>query len=89
MGVIDDVRKWLQDWADWKRIKEQAEKVPALEKRIADLEAKLGGKQPGDVCKACGARALRMVSNRPSSKGYIEQRWECGECKRGEWRHVK
>lgn len=64
--------------------------VPDLERRIADLEEKLGGKWPADVCKKCGERAMRENNViGPDAKGNMRHTWACSECGHHEDRLVK
>ena len=74
----------MDRWDEWKATKKAAAKVPDLEVRVKDLEERLGGKWPADVCNACGERALRMTN---SSLG--RQVWTCEACGEAEFRPVK
>jgi hypothetical protein len=74
VGLLDDMLKALDRIPGWKRIQELPSEVDQLKKRVADLEEKLGGKWPPDVCRFCGERAVRMTfAAGPNSKGQIEQ----------------
>lgn len=90
MGILEDMMKSLDRIPIWKRLQEIPSEVDALKQRVLDLEGKLGGKWPGDVCKFCGARALRLSNARPiNSNQMTEQRWKCETCERTEMRIVK
>ena len=89
MGIVDDILKALDRIPGWKRVQELPTEVDALKSRITALEEKLGDKWPADICKACGARALRMIDSFPLDKGIIQQTWSCGECKGQELRTRK
>ena len=90
MGIAGDLLAGLEKLDIWRRMRDTAERIPALEARIAELEQKLGNKWPPDVCKKCGERTLRMAYSRPEEKGIILQRWSCasGTCP-DEWRRAK
>ncbi|MEE9159989.1 MAG: hypothetical protein V3U60_16590 [Gammaproteobacteria bacterium] len=58
---LKDILSVLDRWEVWQVLRENADKVPDLERRIVDLEEKLGGKWPCDVCPKCGMLTLRVV----------------------------
>lgn len=66
-------------------MREAPTRLDEAENRIAELEAKLGGKWPADVCKYCGERSARMYSQ-PNPGMEV---WLCGSCKRSEKRLVR
>ena len=78
MGMIDDILKALDRIPTWKRLQEVPAEVDDLKRRVVELEAKLGGKWPPDVCKYCGARAVRLTAD--STYGGMFEVWTCGEC---------
>jgi ribosomal protein S27AE len=78
MGLLEDMLKALDRVEIWKELQATPKRIESLEKRVADLEEKLGGKWPGDVCPYCGAQAFRLKVQ--GMHGQLE-RWECGECK--------
>ena len=81
MGLLDDILKTLDRIPVWKRLQIVPEEVDELRSRVAELEEKLGGKWPPDICKFCGARAVRLTATRgPDARGKIIQLWGCGEC---------
>ncbi len=81
MGAIDDFVKMLDRIPLWKRLGELPAEVDDLNRRVADLEAKLGGKWPADVCRKCGERAMRLEAIQgPDSRGAMKEMWACGEC---------
>jgi hypothetical protein len=89
MGVLEDFNKMLERIPIWKRLGEVPGEVDDLKSRVAALEEKLGGKRPPDVCKYCGAQAVRMTGNwGPDNQGRMQQNWTCGECKEQEVRLV-
>jgi hypothetical protein len=92
MGVIDDVRKWLNDVPLWKELSTIPDRTAALEKRVADLDEKLNGKWPADVCPKCGQRTMRATGTfGPDDKKNMMQDWLCGDtsCNYHETRIIK
>lgn len=90
MGILEDMMKVLDRVPGWKRLQEVPAEVDALKAKVAALEEKLGGKWPADVCKYCGARAVRLaVTLGPDAKGLLQQSWDCSECKQRELRLIK
>jgi len=84
---LNDLIALLDRWQTWRETREAAARVPDLEARIADLEAKLNGEWPPDVCRACGKRALRFYQSRLAETGGVAEQWYCQECDAVEWRH--
>jgi len=81
MGIIEDVFKALDRLPGWTRIQGLPGEFDQLAKRVANLEEKLGGKWPADVCRFCGERAVRMTfCTNANTKGQVEQTWVCGQC---------
>ena len=81
MGLLEDILKALDRVEIWKELQAAPHRISELEKRVAELEGKLGGKWPPDVCKFCGTRALRLSSTRgPTVKGKMREDWKCAEC---------
>jgi len=88
MGMIDDIMKALDRWDVWREMQALPAKWQSLEKRVAELEGKLSGKWPPDVCKFCGERAARLDSTSVLDKGKVQQLWKCQSCGRYESRIV-
>jgi hypothetical protein len=88
MGVLDDVRKWLNDVPLWKELGTIPDRTALLEKRVTELENKLGGKWPADVCRHCGERAARLGYSR-LEKTIEVSRWDCEICGESDFRHTK
>lgn len=87
---LDDILKLLDRWGEWKKMREAPVLVDALEKRVAVLEEKLGGKWPADVCQFCGERALRQTFvGGPNDKGNMFHEWTCQACNQVEKRLKK
>ena len=81
MGLLEDILKALDRVEIWKELQAAPHRISELEKRVAELEGKLGGKWPPDVCKFCGTRALRLSSTLgPTVKGKMREDWKCAEC---------
>jgi hypothetical protein len=92
MGVLDDVRKWLNDVPLWKELGTIPDRTAALEKRVAELDEKLNGKWPPDVCLKCGSRTMRVTATYgPDDKKNMIQHWRCGDesCNYHEERIIK
>jgi hypothetical protein len=87
--MLEDFLKALDRWSEWKDMRAAPARIDALAKRVEELEAKLGGKWPPDVCKYCGERAARMSFSSPEPKGIARQEWTCGACDQVELRFVK
>ena len=86
---LNDILSSLDRWAEWKRMKEAPAKIDEIERRLLAIEKKLGGKYPADVCRACGAQALRLTATLgPTTKGLMKEEWSCNECKIHESRLV-
>jgi ribosomal protein S27AE len=86
VAVTDDIVALLKRWDRWRRIDETPERIDALEKRIADLEAKLQ-RAPGKECPKCGAWDFRTESALPGGGlmgglglGIIDRKMKCGAC---------
>ena len=81
MGLLEDILKALDRVEIWKELQAAPHRISELEKRVAELEGRLGGKWPPDVCKFCGTRALRLSSTLgPTVKGKMREDWKCAEC---------
>ena len=83
MGLLEDIMKTLERVPAWKRMVALTEQVDKLEKRVADLEAKLGPK-PGEECPKCGERSLKLISSAPHPDfgfaGVKLDQIKCTEC---------
>ncbi len=88
MGALEDVRNWLKEIPLWRELGTIPDRTAALEKRVEELERKLGGKWPADVCRLCGARAAR-IGHSHLEKNVEVSRWDCGECKQMDFRYTK
>ena len=88
MGVLDDVRKWLNDVPLWKELGTIPDRTKVLEDKVLELEKKLNGRWPPDVCKFCGERGMRLHNSFPDPKGARED-WKCEKCNRQEHRYFK
>lgn len=81
MGMIDDMLKALDRVEIWKQLQDTPKRIAALEERIAELEGKLGGKWPAEVCRYCGARSARLAYAYPGvdAKGNAREVWKCSD----------
>ena len=59
----------------WRDLQDTPKRITELEGRVAELEGKLGGKWPADVCKFCGMRAVRLNGSFGPMDGYIQEQW--------------
>jgi hypothetical protein len=83
-GVTGDILALLDKIPIWKRVQETPARVDALEKRIAELEARLA-RAPGQACPACGALEFRVTKSVRSSgpfgdMGAKDVTRTCGAC---------
>jgi hypothetical protein len=49
MGLLEDMLKPLDRVEIWKQLQGTLQRISELEKRVAELEGKIGGKWPADV----------------------------------------
>ena len=91
MGVLDDVRKWLNDVPLWKELGTIPDRTKALEEKVLELETKLSGKWPADVCKFCGERGMRLYHSFPGlgDRGNMREDWQCEKCGKQQTRYFK
>lgn len=82
MGTLEDIRNWLKEIPLWQELGKVPDKLAAIEKRIAELEAQLKP-APGERCDGCGQLGLRLQSSRivgdPAHK-YTKLKWKCEKC---------
>lgn len=83
MSLFSDILAALERWDRWRVVNATPERVDAMERRVAELEAKLGDEWPADVCRACGKRALRLASSNRNV-----ERWHCQECGESDQRPI-
>jgi hypothetical protein len=88
MGTLEDIRKWLKEIPLWKELDTIPARTAALEKRVTELEDKLNGKWPPDVCRLCGERAAR-IGNTVLDKTTEISRWDCTACNNSDFRYSK
>lgn len=82
MGMIDDIMKALDRWEEWRLMRSLPVEFARLERRVAELEEKLGGKWPADVCRFCGERGMRLTRVfGPDMKGNMRESWNCEKCR--------
>ena len=65
---LGDILKALDQFKAWPRIQAAPDRLDALEKRIAELEARLNAaptKPKGEPCEYCHAGSLALVSEVP------------------------
>jgi uncharacterized protein with PIN domain len=85
MSIVGDVLGVLDRIPIWKRLQQVPNEIEELRTRIAALEAALA-KAPGESCKYCGERAMRLASQGRimGSMGKQErtETWKCEKCGR-------
>jgi hypothetical protein len=64
-GFTGDILAILDKVPVWKRVQAAPDRIDALEKRIAELEARLT-RAPGQACPSCGALEFRVTTSVPS-----------------------
>ena len=80
MGWPDVILNLADRVPIWKRLRKLPQEVDDLQERVTELEAKLSGKWPPDVCKFCGERASRLARTGKGSRGQVVQTWKCSAC---------
>jgi transposase-like protein len=68
MTVLADITDLLRSWNVWRRVEEAPARIDALEKRVAELEARLQ-RAPGEACPRCGALEYRVMTSEPTRHG--------------------
>jgi ribosomal protein S27AE len=81
---LSDLVSLMDRWSTWKEVRANADKVPALEQRIASLEERLQ-RAPGETCPKCGAWEFRtekaVRSSGPLGRlGALDRHLKCGAC---------
>ncbi len=83
MISLSDITSILKRWDEWKRIEAIPGRVDELEKRVAELEAKLR-RAPGEACPRCGALDFRVEKAEPArmfgAMGSRVHHLKCGSC---------
>ena len=83
-AITGDLLALLDKIPVWRRVQAAPERIDALEKRVAELEAKLS-RAPGAACPSCGAPEYRVtksvVSAGPFGRlGAKDVTRTCGAC---------
>jgi predicted nucleic-acid-binding Zn-ribbon protein len=81
---LSDLIALMDRWGVWKDVRANADKVPALEQRVAALEARLQ-RAPGEACPKCGAFDFRTEKTVPDhghfgGMGVVNRHLKCGAC---------
>jgi len=81
---LSDLIALMDRWGIWKEVRANAEKVPALEQRIAVLEQRLQ-RAPGEACPKCGALEFRTDKVERNTGhfgqlGALDRHLKCGSC---------
>lgn len=82
--MIKDIADLLRRWDVWKRVEAAPDRLDALEKRVAALEAAAAA-PPGARCPSCTALAYRVVKSAPTTGpfrhlGGNERTYRCSAC---------
>ena len=81
MTLMDDILKVLDRWDEWRILRTLPPRVAELEATVQDLNQKLNGKWPADVCRMCGERGLRLTNTLgPNYQGNMREHWLCEKC---------
>jgi multidrug resistance efflux pump len=88
-AVTGDILAILDKIPIWKKVQEAPARIDALEKRIAELEAKLA-RAPGEACPKCGELEFRTVKTAAHPQlgvaGAVNRFLKCGACAHTETR---
>jgi len=82
MGAIEDFRQWLKEIPLLQELSKVPDRMAALEKRMAEMEAQLKP-APGERCDGCGELGLRLQSSRvvgEAANKYTKLKWKCEKC---------
>lgn len=84
MAVVADIVELLRRWDIWRRVEQTPDRVDALEKRVAELEARLK-KAPGEACPSCGDLDFRITKSEGvggpfAVMGARNYHWKCQSC---------
>jgi hypothetical protein len=83
MAVLSEITELLKRWDVWRRVEEAPARIDALEKRVAELEARLQ-RAPGEACPKCGALDYRVDKAAPHQRfggmGARVHHMKCGAC---------
>jgi hypothetical protein len=68
MAVIGEITELLRRWNVWKRVEGAPERIDALERRVAELEAKLASRPLAEACPICetGEMKVKAVKAHPT-----------------------
>lgn len=83
MAILSEILALLDKWPEWKRVRQAPDRIDALEKRLAALEATTP-EQAGEPCPACGKPAMRRTSQEERKlAGHlvgVTDVWTCSAC---------
>ena len=80
----------LDRWDVWRELKTVPPRVAELEAMVKELNEKLNGKWPADVCHKCGERGLRLDNSfGPDANGNMREEWGCKKCGARDVRSIK
>jgi len=85
MAVLAEITELLRRWDVWKRVEAAPGRIDELEKKVAELEARLS-RAPGEACPKCGALDYRVQESKPHPHHMIAKvggkihLMQCGSC---------
>lgn len=84
MGVLEDVIKALERIPLWKRLSQLPHEMEAIERRVAELEARLAPAK-GDQCPKCRQMTFTLTSSEPikgalGRLGAMYDSYQCSAC---------
>jgi hypothetical protein len=88
MVTLEDVRNCLKEIPLWRELGTIPDRTAVLEKKVEELENKLGGKWPPDVCRLCRERAARLGHSHLEKMVEVS-RWDCSACSNSDFRYTK
>lgn len=82
MSLIKDTWDIIKERSEWKAMQAAVQKIPALEERIAKLEASLANGAAGNVCDHCASSRLTRTGSRKHRRlpGVKEAVFKCEDC---------
>ena len=90
MAVIGEVTELLRRWDVWKRVEAAPDRLDALERRVAELEAKIASRPTPESCPICERGEMKVVDVQPDPAfafaGLQLRRMKCNACGHAEER---
>lgn len=84
IAVIGEITELLRRWDVWKRVEAAPNRIDALERRVAELEAKIASRPAGAVCPKCHGGEFRVTKVVPDPAfgvfGMQRRTMTCASC---------